>query len=80
MGIFGRPFSGGQNSEIWNDVLNELAERYNKSFNPTARGKSLQNGSGLADPRVSSISSTTEPIFSAEEGLVCRRVTYGTNP
>ncbi len=79
MGIFGRPFSGGQNSEIWNDVLNELAERYNKSLNPATIGKSPTNGSGLVEPIVNRISATTEPLFSAKEGLVRRRVTNGVS-
>lgn len=77
MGIFGRPFSGGQNSEIWNDVLNELAERYNQSLNPAKNERSSKNNNESADPLTNHISSATEPIFGAEGGLVRQRVTNG---
>lgn len=79
MGLFGRPFSGGQNSETWNDVLNELAERYNKSLNPSAKGKSLQNESRFADSPVNHISSTAEPVFCGQEDSIRPRVTNGVN-
>ena len=31
VGLFGRPFSGAPNAEIWNEALQELAERCNQS-------------------------------------------------
>ena len=50
VGLFGRPFAGGPNAEIWNDCLRQLAEGYDKSLTKSKKAKSSDNGKDLASP------------------------------
>lgn len=44
LSIFGKPFVDGDNAEIWNEVLKELAEAYNKNINKELN-RNKNNGS-----------------------------------
>lgn len=53
--FFGKPFVNGDNAEIWNETLKELAEAYNKNVNKELnRNKTNNNHSSIKSAHITS--------------------------
>lgn len=65
IGLFGRPFTGGGNAEVWNEALRELARHSDKALNRSRNGKSRPKNIGEPSSPVPSAR------ISSELGISC---------
>lgn len=80
VGLFGRPFSGGDNAEIWNECLQEIAKQCGKSLHVSLKAPT-GNGSEGAYPQINSarVSAGPKPACGTGCAPVRGRVSNGVS-